>query len=427
MKPEVYKFGGASIIDAQAIRNLEAIVRNANKPLVVVVSAMGYTTKKLEGLWEAYINTNRLLIDETFLAIVAMHKQVITDLKLDKKQALIARCYQQFDSLKTALNRPPSLDIDFEYDRLVSFGEIFSTLIVAAYLQTQSYHNCWIDIGQCLKTDNTHREALIDWELSEHLIKQTFDFKKHDCYLTQGFIGATRANLRTTLGLEGSDFTAAILANILDAARVTFWKNVSGIFNADPARYPDAQPIPRISYKEAVEQTYYGAKVIHPKTIRPLQNKQIPLYVRSFIKPHQTGTQICRIDESIDLPPVYIIKAKQLLITLISRNFEFIAEQHLSDLYGWFARYRVRINLMQVSAISLSLCVDQDDRKITPLLNILKDKYQLRYNRNLTLLTIRHYSPESLQKLLANRKILVQQKSRSNARFVVECPPFVIN
>lgn len=317
------------------------------------------------------------------------------------------------------LPRNHRLSYDYEYDRIVSFGELISTTIVAAYLQTQCARVKFVDIRNYLKTDDNYREGNVDLKLSHRLVNDVFNFKNSDLYVTQGFIAGTLTNQTTTLGREGSDYTAALLANLLDAESVTIWKDVPGVMNADPKRYTEVQVIPKLSYKEAIELSYCGASVIHPKTVKPIQNKRIPLYVKSFVNPDLQGSVIEEVLGKLDLPPVYINKANQVLLTLTPRDFSFIAEEKLSKIFAILASYRIKVSLIQTSAISFSLCIDYNPAIFKNLVAELQDEYEVLYNTDVELITIRHYTKDIVEKLVGEKVVFVEQRNRLTARFVV--------
>jgi aspartate kinase len=415
----VFKFGGASVNSASAIAHLANIVMNFKDNMVVVVSAFGKTTNLLESLWTCYLrgDENKKTIFQEFRDY---HMNIARELFPDKNHPVYTELKTEFDDLEKAIHRNPSLDQDFEYDKIVSYGEILSSRIVSAYLNHFGIPSFWIDIRECLKTDDTFREARIDWKLSTRLIQQTFSFENHSLYLTQGFIGATPYNLSTTLGREGSDFSAAVLAYILDAKEVTIWKDVPGILSADPKWYRDPEKLNEISYTEAIELAYYGANVIHPKTIKPLQNKKIPLFVKPFLHPEEKGTIIHEVTEKINIPPIYILKKNQVLISISPKDFSFIVEENLSTIFSLLAKYRIKVNLMENSAIRFSVVVDNHAEKVQLLIDELKSHFKVLYNQDLEVITIRHYTKEAIDKMTSGRDVMVQQKSRRTARIVVK-------
>lgn len=414
----VYKFGGASVKSGEGVKNLFEIVKNVNQNLVLVVSAMGKTTNSLEEVVKSYFNSDEGWKEKLNL-VKKYHFGIIEELFGKDSQDIKTELEIVFNHLETKLQEPASLNYDFEYDQVVSYGEILSTKIVSSYLLFAGFKNKWLDVRTFFKTDNHYREAHIDWELSTKLARKIFDFGNCKAYVVQGFIGSTSENFFTTLGREGSDYTASILSYMLDAEKMVVWKDVPGILNADPRLFPSAQKLPEISYLEAIEMTYYGAQVIHPKTMKPLQNKNIPLYVKSFIEPHLEGSVIHSIDHTLQLVPVIIIKKDQVLISISPTDFSFIAEHNLSDIFALFAKYRLKVNLSQNSALSFSVCTDAMEDKYLEVIEILKQNYKVLYNENAELITIRYYTDEVIAQLTGQRKILVEQKSRKTARFVV--------
>src|ERR1035437_6324293 len=330
---KVFKFGGASVKDAEGVRNLASIVKSYPDDLIIVVSAMGKTTNALESLTKNYFNRNVEGIMQNISALKQYHFEIVEKLFGDLSEVLNQEIKSEFKSIEKRLKHSPSLDYDFEYDQIVSLGEILSTKIASAYLNYIGISNKWMDIRHGLRTDATWREGNIDWSLSSGLIQQQFNFAENRIFLTQGFIGATVTDQTTTLGREGSDYSAAVIANILNAESVTIWKDVPGIMNADPNKFNETQKLDKLSYREAVEMTYYGAKVIHPKTMKPLVEKDIPLYVRSFIDPWEQGSVICRIDHVMNYVPVLISKENLILITISPIDFSFIAEESISKIY----------------------------------------------------------------------------------------------
>jgi aspartate kinase len=324
-----------------------------------------------------------------------------------------------FGILKDYLSNGGKGRYDFEYDQLVSYGEIWSTLIAAEYLKTCFSDVEWVDIRETLITDERHRDANILWQESTDRVKETFDFTRKRIYVTQGFIGGTIDGLTTTLGREGSDYTAAILANILDAEGVVAWKDVPGILNADPKWLLDALKLNEISYKEAVEMTFSGAKVIHPKTIKPLYNKNIPLYVRSFLSPLEQGTLITDDPLIKKIIPVFIKKEDQILISLLPNDFSFVMGDNLSMIFNYFVQHGIKVNLVEASAVSLDVCVDDERPKVDNLIDDLKSEFSAVYNDDVEMLSIRHYTPDAITRITEGREILLEQRTRSTVRFVV--------
>ena len=414
----VYKFGGASVKDADGVKNLFKIINTQKENLIIVVSAMGKMTDALEVLCNAYFHKTGDTAS-AFLRIKDFHQNIINDLFGTSAAEVTRLTDNLYCELQNILDSDPSLSYDYEYDRIICFGELLSTTIISAYMEKQGRKAKFIDIRKCLITDQNYRNACVNLELSSQLCRKTFTFQDTFMYITQGFIAGTTTNQTTTLGREGSDYTAALLANLLDAESVTIWKDVPGIMNADPKLYKDTEIISKMSYKEAIELSNCGAKVIHPKTIKPLQNKGIPLYVRSFLYPESHGSVIRELDERLNLPPIFIDKGNQLLLTLSPRDFSFIAEEKLSRIFAILAKYRLRLNLMQTSAITFSFCIDLNEAIFESFINELHDEYEVLYNTNVRLLTIRHYNEDVIARLTANKNILVEQRSRLTARFVV--------
>lgn len=414
---KIFKFGGASVKDAEGVKNLSNILKKENGyPLIVVVSAMGKTTNLLEGILNDYLKSLPGKEDK-LLELKNYHKKII-----DELFGSASEIYSKFEILikevSDHISRKPSMDRDFEYDKLVSYGELISSLIVSEFLKLQGLPVNYTDIREIIKTDATFREARIEWDVTTALAKKAFT--SNECiYLTQGFIGSTLSNLTTTLGREGSDYSAAILAYTLDAETVTIWKDVPGILNADPRWYPGAVKIDEMSYMEAIELAYFGGQIIHPKTIKPLQNKNIILFVKPFNSPEIEGTKIHEIAGELNLPPIYIRKDNQVLISIQPRDFSFIAEDNISEIFARLAKYRIKVNLMQNSAISFSVVCDNDESRIFYFIGELKNQFLIKYNQKLDLYTIRHYTDEALQKITNGREIILQQKSRRTARFVL--------
>ncbi|MFB6320782.1 aspartate kinase [Saccharicrinis sp. FJH54] len=410
----VYKFGGASVKDADGVKNLKSIVNACEENLVVVVSAMGKMTNALEKVVDAFFagESTTDLKSEIF----DFHKNIISGLFDD--DYLPEHFMMLWSHFENELAKVPSLDFDFDYDRLVSFGELFSTSIVSDYLNAQGTKNYWMDARQILRTSNNFREAKILWDTSMDIARKHFTFSDTGRYVTQGFIGSTLNNQTTTLGREGSDFTAATLAYLLDAVSVTIWKDVPGVLNADPRWFKDAELIPEISYKEATELTFFGAQIIHPKTLKPLQNKQIPMFVKSFYEPSLPGTKV--FDEALffDLP-IYIRKENQALITIYPSDFSFIVEDNIRDVFDIFTRYRVKVNLMQNSALSFSVCINYDKRRFDDMMHELKEEFKVVYNMDVELLTIRNFASSKAIDMTVNRKIYVEQKTRNTASYVL--------
>ncbi|MCD6354944.1 MAG: aspartate kinase [Prolixibacteraceae bacterium] len=413
---KVFKFGGASVKDAQAVRNVAHILEGCCENLVVVISAMGKMTNLLEKLTKAYFEKST---EEWkfFQDVKDFHLEICTDLF---GEGQIPETIQAlFSELNQKLHKSPSLDFNFEYDQVVSYGELISTRIVSEYLELAEVRNRWIDVRTCLRTNNVFRDASVDWQLTEKLVPKAFNFGKGKLFVTQGFIGATTSNLTTTLGREGSDFTAAILGNVLNAENVSFWKDVPGILNADPKKMEETVKIKELSYREAIEMSYSGAQVIHPKTMKPLHNKKIPLLVKSFVNPTESGSVIHKVNHQLQLQPVFIAKENQVLITISPNDFSFISIEDINHVVTLLLENRIKVNLIQQSAIDFNLVVDSPEVELAPLLQVLSKKYIARYNTGLTLHTIRHYTHEAIRRMKKNKKIYLEQSSRLTARLLV--------
>ncbi len=413
----VYKFGGASVKDAKGIRNLTDIVAAETGNLVVVVSAFGKTTNALEAVLKSWLNDD----NEYITLLEKMHEQhlsVTNDLFGDESEAG-SMIDDSFSGLKNYMVNGGKGRYDFEYDQVVSYGEIWSTIIVSEYLKQRIQGVEWIDIRKHLITDGRHRDANVLWDETLRNIRGVFDFNDVRVFVTQGFIGGTKDGQATTLGREGSDYTAAIIGNILDAESVVVWKDVPGVLNADPKWYRDARKLDEMSYKEAVEMTFSGAKVIHPKTIKPLHNKSIPLYVRSFVSPADEGTIISADPVITGTYPVYIRKEDQILLSLLPVDFSFVMGDNLSMIFNFFVSHGIKVNLVEASAVSLDVCVDDERTKVNELIEDLKPDFSTVYNDSVEMLSVRHYDQDALDKVTKGREILLEQRTRSTVRFVV--------
>ncbi|MBB5622162.1 aspartate kinase [Pedobacter cryoconitis] len=417
---QVFKFGGASVVNAEAVKNLVAIIQQAEKEnLLIVVSAMGKMTNKLELLSNAYIfgqeNTHDLL-DE----VKAYHFNILNDLFDNHNHPIFNDVANTFVEIEWLLEEEASDAPDYIYDQIVSIGEVVSTKIVAAYLNESNISAVWADARNFIKTDNTYREGQVDWEKTETEIKRNLvPLLKKNIVVTQGFIGSTSENFTTTLGREGSDYSAAIFCACLDATALTIWKDVPGVLNADPKWFDETERIPQLSYHDAIELTYYGATVIHPKTIKPLQNKNIPLYVKSFLHPTSEGTAINGINSELPVPS-FIFKVNQVLISILPKDFSFIIEENLSDIFSLFHKHKVKVNTMLNSALSFSVSVDHEEEKINNLIQDLSILYKVKYNKGLELVTIRYYNQDTINRVTVNKDILLEVKSRHTCQIVMK-------
>lgn len=417
---DIFKFGGASIQNGQAIKNIKQIVEPYKQgKLLIVVSAMGKATNALEALVHAFYQESPDA-DRLFTEIKAFHFNVIRDLFPDPGHPIYDEVNNTFVEIDWILEDGPLDGFDYLYDQIVSIGELVSSKIVAAFLKDQGLPVRWIDARNYVQTDNNFRDAGVDWEKTEYQIQQTLPaLLEHHILLTQGFIGSTSENFTTTLGREGSDYTAAIFAACLNAESATIWKDVPGVLNADPKWFSSTELIPELSYRDAIELTYYGATVIHPKTIKPLENKEIPLFVRSFSDLSNQGTCIRRSQESLPVPS-FIFKVNQVLISILPKDFSFILEDNLSHIFNLFHKHKVKINMMHNSAVSFSVSSDFDPQKITPLTDELKRRFDVTIQKNLELVTIRYFNQQTIDRVLVNKKIILEVKDSYTCQMLIK-------
>lgn len=409
-------------MNAEAVKNVKRIIEMTNDDLMIIISAMGKTTNALEVVVRNYMTKSSYL--EKLGELISYHAHIIGDLNLTSDENFMMVYDKLLSKLRAKLEQDPTENYDYEYDQIVSYGELISTTIVSGYLNSIGLENEWIDARKIVRTDNTYREGKVDWELTEALFRSKTgaiyqDKNKRNICIIQGFIGHTDTGQTTTLGREGSDFSAAIAAWCLNGESVTIWKDVPGMLNADPKYFNNTERLPKISFREAIELSYYGASVIHPKTIKPLQNKDIPLYVKSFIEPTSEGTVIQKEITEDHLIPSYIFKEEQTLISISPRDFSFIMEGNLRDIFEALHEIKIKVNMMQNSAISFSICINEDPEKLERLKSILSKDYEFRYNTSLQLMTIRHYNDAIIKQLTEGREILLEQRSRHTTRFVM--------
>ena len=410
---EVLKFGGASVKDAGSVRNVCAILKNYNDA-VVVISAMGKTTNNLECVVKAYLSKDSL--DESIQKVKRFHESILSEL-FPEKTAEIWKTFETiFNYLNLYLQNAPGTDSDEVYDQIVPIGELLSSKILSAFLISEGIDNQWLDARKLLRTDGYFRKANVSWEESENNFKEAIG---DGIYVTQGFIGGTDNNLMTTLGREGSDYSAALICNMIDGEKLTVWKDVPGIMNADPRYFNHPKKLDHISYREAIELSFYGATVIHPKTIKPLQNKNISLYVRSFVEPDGAGTLIDQETQDDENLPIYIYKPKQLLLSLSRKDFGFLEEEHLSQVFQLLHEHKLGVNIMQNSAINFSLCMDYESERIEPIIPILQEQYRVLYNTDLDLLTIRHHKDATIDSLTGGHDVILEQKTRSTLKLLM--------
>lgn len=413
---QIFKFGGASVNSAKAIRNVVEILKTfAGERLVLVFSAMGKMTNAFEALADAAWN-NESAVREKRAVIELFHRNILHELFPDKENPAHNMLTGYLEVVQTLCQNKPA-DYDEFYDRIVPFGELISTGIISAYFDEIGLKNILIPAQSIIKTNDRFRDASVHWDVTQELISKEIEvvFKENPGHvlITQGFVGATPDGRRTTLGREGSDFSASVLAFCLEAAQVVFWKDVEGLLNCDPAVFDHPVKIDQISYKEVVELTFYGAKILHPKTIKPLQNKSIPLHIRSFKNPSARGSVIHQCETNDERVPVLILKENQALLSFSTKDFSFINEENLQRLFGVFHRHHIKINLMQNSAISFTVCVNHPGNALERLSEELKRDYKIKYNTGLQLLTIRNFTDAMVQKYTAGCRIYLEQRSRS--------------
>lgn len=420
---KVFKFGGASVKDAAAVQNVANIIALfKGQKIGVVVSAMGKTTNALEevvnALWDRDAENFNFQIEQ----LKAFHSDIMKSLFHDLNHSIFGEINQEFDDLKEMYDERIPDNFNFEYDQIVSLGEVISTKIVNAYLIQSGISSAWADARLLIRTDNKYREGEVDWKKTEELFERNFvpAFSNVDVQVIQGFIGHTSEGLTTTLGREGSDYTAGIIAFCCDAESVTIWKDVPGMLNADPKWFDNTIKLNRISFHEAIELSYYGASVIHPKTLKPLQNKNIPLYVKSFIEPNASGTVIQSSKVEDHLIPSFIFKMNQVLFSFTPRDFSFIVEKNLSDIFSRLAKADAKINLMQNSALNFSILLDEEKVNIDEIRALFEDTYRVKYNQGLELVTVRHYDQATLDRVTLDKDIILQQKTRETARLIVK-------
>jgi aspartate kinase len=384
-----------------------------------VISAMGNVTNQLEALTQAYLQGDESSHDK-LEQIKAYHFNILHDLFPNTKDVVYNEVSNAFVEIEWLLEEEASDPADYIYDQIVSIGEIVSTKIVSAYLNAIGCRALWVDARNYIKTDNTYKEGKVDWPKTEAtILKSLPDLLQDQIIITQGFIGSTSENFTTTLGREGSDYSAAIFCSCLHASSLTIWKDVTGVYNADPKWFKETERIRYLSYHDAIEMTYYGATIIHPKTLKPLQNKEIPLYVRSFNSPDEPGTDITSVPTPSPIPS-FIFKVNQVLISIFPKDLSFIIEENLSDIFSIFHLHKVKVNTMLNSAISFSVSVDYDESKFQALLADLSASYNVKYNMNLELVTIRYYNQETIDRVTIDKEILLEVKSRHTCQMVMK-------
>lgn len=412
----IFKFGGASVKDADGIRNVFDVLQKVGyEDVLLVVSAMGKTTNALEVVIKNYFEKSPEL-QSSVQDIKKYHNQILLDLFEDENHAVFSAVNQHFIDMEYFLSHNKSPNYNFVYDQIVSFGEIISTTIISYYFAFRGIKNNWLDVRNFIKTDSNYRDAGVDWETTQKNISK--NVKKKAVNITQGFLGSDDNSFTTTLGREGSDYTAAIFAYCLNAESVTIWKDVPGVMNADPRYFENAILLNQISYREAIELAFYGATVIHPKTLQPLQKKEIPLYVKSFINPLLPGTRVSKGDDLSPQTSCYIVKRGQILLSLSSIDFSFIMEENISEIFGLFHQYKVKVSLIQNSAISFSVCIEDKFGNFNELKNILAKKFKLTFDENVSLYTIRHFTKEAADMVEKGKTVLLKQISKETMQIV---------
>lgn len=415
---KIFKFGGASVKDAASVRNVLSVLQKVGYDnTLVVVSAMGKTTNALEVVIEQYRNKDEKL-KQTISDLRTNHQAILNDLFEGQQHDIFANINAIFDDLSLLLERNKSPKYDYIYDQVVSYGEIISTTILSAYFEFKAVKNTWLDARNLIKTDSTYRDAKVDWAETQAAINA--NVTKEGLTITQGFIGADTNNFTTTLGREGSDYSAGIFAYCLNAESVSIWKDVPGVLNGDPRVFENTELLNQISYEEAIELAFYGASVIHPKTLQPLQQKEIPLYVKSFINPEGKGTAVSKGQTLEPFVPCFIVKKNQVLISLSSLDFSFIVEENISYIFALFHKYQIKVDLIQNTAISFSVCVDNKFGHLQELIKDLKSKFKVAYQENVALYTIRHFNTQAAKSLEKDKEILLKQLGTETYQIVAK-------
>ena len=414
----VFKFGGASVKNADGVKNMARVLQKVGyENTLIVVSAMGKTTNALESVIHNYFQ-NKSELQSSLQEVKKYHNAILLDLFENEQHHVFKRVAGLFDELKGFYDRNKSPDYNFVYDQTIGYGELVSTVIISEYLNQIGLKNEWVDVRDLIKTDNYYRRANINWEETQTQIASKFD--KRRLNVTQGFLGSDPNNFTTTLGREGSDYTAAIFAYCLNAESVTIWKDVPGVLNADPRYFENAQLLHKISYREAIELAFYGASVIHPKTLQPLQGKEIPLFVKSFLNPENPGTMVGKgIGLEPDVP-CFIVKKDQVLISLSSLDFSYIVEENISEIFNLLHQYKMKVDVIQNSAISFSVCVDNIYNNLEKLLQHLKAKFKVDYQEHVSLYTIRHYSVAAIEQLEKDKTVLLKQLTQGTVQIVTK-------
>jgi aspartate kinase len=414
----IFKFGGASVKDADGIKNvLDVLQKVGHDDVLIVISAMGKTTNALEIVIKNYFEKSSAF-HASLQEVRKYHNQILLDLFDNEEHDVFFSVNSHFADLEYFLRSNKSPNYNFVYDQVISYGEIVSTTIVSHYFNEKGLKNNWIDVRNFIKTDTNYRDAEVNWEQTQKLISK--GIKKKTLNITQGFLGSDENNFTTTLGREGSDYTAAIFAYCLSAESVTIWKDVPGVMNADPRYFENAVLLNQISYREAIELAFYGASVIHPKTLQPLQKKEIPLYVKSFINPLLPGTSVSKGEDLEPKTSCFIVKKNQLLLSLSSIDFSFIMEENISEIFALFHQFKMKVSLIQNSAISFSVCMEDKFGNFNDLKGVLSKKFKVAYNENVSLYTIRHFTKEASEMVEKDKVVLLKQISRETMQVVTK-------
>lgn len=415
---KVFKFGGASVKDASGVRNLVRVLETVGfRDTLVVVSAMGKTTNALEHIIKVYFE-DKQLVNQRVLELKEFHLRIVEDLFENQVSQVIQEVHDCFEELNTFLKNNKAPNYSFVYDQVVSYGELLSTTIIHHFFEYKGWKSYWLDARECIKTDDYYRSANLNWEHTLTSIKS--QSKGHQLIITQGFIGSNSNNFTTTLGREGSDYSAAIFAYALNAESVTIWKDVPGVLNGDPRVFENTELLHQISYREAIELAFYGASVIHPKTLQPLQRKEIPLYVKSFENPQGGGTSVSKGKTLEPLIPCYIVKKDQVLLRLSSIDFSFIVEENISYIFSLLHEYQMPVELIQNSAISFSVCINNKYKRLEELVLVLRSRFNVEVKEQVDLFTVRHFNQNALESIRNNgNQILLEQRTEETAQFVL--------
>ena len=415
---QILKFGGASVKDADGVRNLEKVLNVVGtKKILIVISAMGKTTNAMEKVIDHYFNSKHEL-QSSIQDVKKYHNAILLDLFENEAHEVFKAVSNLFQELSDFFKRNKSPDYSFVYDQTIGFGELVSTTIVSYYLNHKGVQNSWLDVRELIKTDNYYRDAKVQWEATQSEISSAVN--SNTLYITQGFLGSDTNNFTTTLGREGSDYTAAIFAYCLNAKSVTIWKDVPGVLNADPRYFENATLLNSLSYEEAIELSYYGASVIHPKTLQPLQRKEIPLYVKSFLNPKNNGTKVGKALELSPKVPCYILRDNQILISVSSLDFSYIVEENISHIFKLLHLHKMKVRSIQNSAISFSVCVENKYDHLEPLVLQLKAKYDVKVDLDVKLYTIRHYNAEAIDEIEKNKTVLMKQITPETVQIITK-------